>query len=78
MLKKALETRISFHRGSFQNHGEGPFTGSSDIWRSLETDHLSLWEFCEGNLEGGLFTRDPEGYVEEGYEDGHLSPHEHL
>ena len=29
---------------------------------------------CEGNLEGGgSFTGDPEGYVEEGSGDGHLS-----
>jgi len=43
----------------------------------LETEHLSLWEFCEGNLQDGLFIGDPEGYVEEGSEDGHLSPHGH-
>jgi len=41
---------------------------------ALEMKHLSLWELCEGNLEGGSFTGDPEGYVEEGSGDGHLSP----
>jgi hypothetical protein len=29
---------------------------------------------CEGNLEGGYFTGDPEGYVE-GSGDGHLFPY---
>jgi len=33
---------------------------------------LSLWAFCEGNLEGGSFTGDPESYVE-GFGDWHLS-----
>jgi len=37
-------------------------------------EHLSLWVLCEGNLEGGLLYGDPEGYVEEGSCDGHLSP----
>ena len=35
---------------------------------------LTLWELCEGNLEGGSFARDPEGYVKEGSGNGHLSP----
>jgi hypothetical protein len=42
--------------------------------RSLETGHLPLWALCEGNLEGGSFTEDPEGYVKEGSDDGHLFP----
>jgi len=38
-------------------------------------EHLSLWALCEGNLEwGGSFTGNPEGYVEKGSGDGHLSP----
>jgi len=28
-------------------------------------EHLSLWALCEGNLEGGSSTQDPEGYAEE-------------
>jgi hypothetical protein len=28
---------------------------------------------CEGNLEGVSLTGDPEGYVEEGFVDKHLS-----
>jgi hypothetical protein len=27
--------------------------------RALEVECLSLWELCEGNLEGGLFCRGP-------------------
>jgi hypothetical protein len=44
-----------------------------DSWRALETGHLSIWPHCEGNLEGGSFTGDLEGYVEEGSGDGYLS-----
>ena len=40
----------------------------------MERLSLSLWKLCEGNLERGSFTEDPEGYVEEGSEDGHPSP----
>jgi len=42
------------------------------VVKALETEHLSLWVLCEGNLEGGSFTGDPEGFVEEGSCDGHL------
>ena len=31
----------------------------------------------QGNLEGCSFTGDPEGYVKEGYGDGHLYPYRH-
>ena len=31
---------------------------------------ISLWELCEGNLEGASFTGDPEGYVEKALETG--------
>ena len=37
-------------------------------------EHLSLWALCEGNLERGSFTGDPEGYVEEGPGDRQLFP----
>ena len=30
----------------------------------LRMECLSLWELCEGNLEGGLPPRDPKGYLE--------------
>jgi hypothetical protein len=34
-------------------------------------EHFSLWALCEGNLEGGTLTGDPEGYVKE--ISGHVS-----
>jgi hypothetical protein len=37
-------------------------------------EHLSLWEFCEENLERGLPYWNPEGYVKDGSENGYLSP----
>jgi hypothetical protein len=46
----------------------------TNIWRALEMEHLSQQELCKGNLEGGSFAGDLEGYVEEGSGDGHLSP----
>jgi len=30
---------------------------------SLEMECHPLWDLCEGNLGGGLFTGGPEGYV---------------
>jgi len=42
-----------------------------DSWRwALEKEHSSLWALCEGNLEEGFFTEDPEGYVEKALETG--------
>jgi len=37
-------------------------------------EHLSLWEFCEGNLEGEILYWGPEGSVEKSSGDRHLSP----
>jgi len=34
----------------------------------------SLWELSQGNLEGGSFTGDPEGYEKEGSGYGYLFP----
>jgi len=34
--------------------GWGPFTGNSDSWWALETEHLPLWALCEENPEGGF------------------------
>jgi hypothetical protein len=43
---------------------ENPLLGTpKDITsKALEMGYLSLWEPYEGNLEGGPFTGDPEGY----------------
>jgi hypothetical protein len=35
---------------------------------------LSLWKFCEGNLEGGSLTGDRVGYVKEVSGNEYLSP----
>ena len=54
--RKALETGISFHGGSAGQTGVSSF--NQDFERllkwALEVERLSLWELCEGNLEGGL------------------------
>jgi hypothetical protein len=36
--------------------------------------HLSVWEVCEGNIEGGSFTGDSEGRVKEGSGNRQISP----
>jgi len=59
--RKALETGISLHGGSVEQPGVGSSTGDFKRWlnRGLEVEHLSLWELCEGNVEGGLPCRGP-------------------
>ena len=54
--RKALGMGISLHGGSFGQPGVGSATGDFEIWLkgALEVECLSLWELCEGNLEGGL------------------------
>jgi len=54
--RKALEMGLSLHGGSDGQPGVGSSTGDFDRWLkgALEVQHLSLWELCEGNLEGGL------------------------
>jgi hypothetical protein len=51
--RKALETGISLH-GGYRKVGSS--TGNFDCWLkgALEVGVLSLWELCEGNLEGEL------------------------
>jgi hypothetical protein len=47
---------ISSHGGSVGQSGVGFSTGDYEIClrRALEVECLSLWELCEGNLEGEL------------------------
>ena len=54
--RKALEMGLSLHGGSDGQPGVGSSTGEFGRWLkgALEVQHLSLWELCEGNLEGGL------------------------
>jgi len=59
--RKALRTGISLYGGSVGQPGVGSSTGDFVIWLkgALEVECLSLWELCEGNLEGGLPCRGP-------------------
>jgi hypothetical protein len=56
--RKALGTGISLHGGSVGQPGVDSSTGDFEIWLKwaleVESLSLSLWELCEGNLEGGL------------------------
>jgi len=54
--RKALETGISLHGGSVGQPGVVSLTRDFErrLKRILEVEHPSLWELCEGNLEGGL------------------------
>ena len=47
---------IPLHGGVVGQPGVGSSTGDFDLWLkgALEVWCLSLWELCEGNLEGGL------------------------
>jgi len=45
-----------------------PFTGISEISLKGSRNGVSLWALCKGNLKGGFFTGDPEGYVEKALE----------
>jgi len=56
-VEKALEIGISFHRGPvWGTWRRAHLLGTFEIWLkgALEVWCLSLWELCEGNLEGGL------------------------
>ena len=48
----------------------GSSTRDFEIWLkgALEVWCLSLWELCEGNLEGSFLAGDPEVYVEKALE----------
>jgi len=54
--RKTLETGNSLHEGSAGQPGVGSSTRDFERWLKLAlvVEHLSLWELCEGNLEGGL------------------------
>jgi len=54
--RKALGMGISLHGGSVGQPGVCSSTGDFERWLkgALEVECLSLWELCEGNVEGGL------------------------
>ena len=73
-VEKALEMGISLHRAPTGEPGRGLIY---QRWMkgALETEYLSLREYCEGNLGGwGSFTGDLGRCVKEGSGDRHLSP----
>jgi len=47
---------IPLYGGSVGQTGVGLSIGDFEVWLkgALEVWSLSLWELCEGNLEGGL------------------------
>ena len=52
-----METGISVRRGPAGDPGRGariPGTLKDELRKTLKTEHLSVWELYEGNLEGGL------------------------
>jgi hypothetical protein len=53
---------ISLYGSSVGQPGVGSSTRDFEIWlkETLEMVHLSLWELCEGNLEGSI-AGNPEG-----------------
>jgi len=54
--RKPLGSGISLHGGSVGQPVVGSSTRDFERWLkgALQVGHLSLWELCEGNLEGGL------------------------
>jgi len=74
--RKALGTGISFHGGSAGQPGVGFSTGDFERWLkgALKMRHLSLWELCEENLEGGLLCWVPWRIGRKGSGNAHLFP----
>jgi hypothetical protein len=62
---------IFFHRGPVGQPGVGSFTRNFEGRNGAFPSVGALWGKAGGR---GYFTGDPEGYVEEGSGDGHLSP----
>ena len=54
--RMALGMGISPLGGSVGQPGVGSSTGDFEVWLkgAVGVEWLSLWELCEGNLEGGL------------------------
>ena len=72
---KAMKGRLwgwasLFMGGSVGQPGVGSSTGDFEMWLkgALEVWSLSLWELCEGKLEGGLPCRGPKRYIEKALE----------
>ena len=54
--RKAVGSGISLHVGSVGQPGVGSSSRDFEVWLkgALKVGHLSLWELCEGNLDGRL------------------------
>ena len=54
--RKTLEMGVSLHGSLVWQPGVGSSPGDFErgLKGALEVGHLSLWELCEGNLEGEL------------------------
>jgi hypothetical protein len=73
-VKKALGMDISLHGGSVGQPEVGSSAGDFEIWLKVAVgvECLSLWELCEGNLEGRFPCWGPLGIGRNGSGDGHL------
>jgi hypothetical protein len=72
--KKALGMGISPHGSSVGQRGVCSTGGDFEIWLkgAIGVVCLCLWEFCEGNLEGGLPCWGPLEIGRKGSGDRHL------
>jgi len=69
--RKALGTAVSLYGGSLGNLGWANLWGLRDMAEgALGMECLSPWGFCEGNLEGGSLSGDPDGHLEKALEMG--------
>jgi len=75
-MKEGSGDRHLFSWGSAGQPGVGSSNGDLERWLkgALEVEHLSLWELCEGNLDGGLPCWGPWRIGRQDYGDGHLFP----
>ena len=74
--RKALGTDICLHGGSVVQPGVGSSTRDFEIWLkgALEVERRSLWELCEGNLEGEFPWWGPRRICRKSFGDGRLFP----
>jgi len=76
--RKALEISICLHGGSVGQPGVGSSAGNFGRWLKRGSGggaSLSLWEFCEGSLEGQLPCWAPWRTGRKGSGEGHFFPY---
>jgi hypothetical protein len=76
LLKEGSRDRHLSLWGSAGQPRVGSSTGDFERWLKgvLEVVHFSLWELCEGNLEGGLPCWGPWRIGRKRSGEGHLFP----